>query len=158
MTAFLVQHMFSSTIIGGFPSGSDSKESACNVRDLGSVLRSRTSPGEGNGYELQYSCQENPMDRGARMAIIHGVTKSWTQLSNFERESNYFEEKITCRFLKWTHMKRHPISLSTVKFLLYLILKSEQTRFLPPFLQQQLILNHLLSDSHVEVSLFRSQW
>ena len=151
--------MFSSTIIWGFPSGSDSKDSACNVRDLGSVLGSRRSPGEGNGYPLQYSCQENPMDRGARMAIVHGVTKSWTQLSNFERESNYFEEKITCRFLKWTHMKCHPISLSTVKFLLfYLILKSEQTRFLPPFLQQQLILNHLLSDSNAEVSLFRSQW
>ena len=45
----------------GFPGGSDSKESACNGGDPGS----RTSPEEGNGYPLQYSCLENPMDRGA---------------------------------------------------------------------------------------------
>ena len=35
-------------------------------------------PGEGNGYSLQYSCLENPMDRGARRAVVHGVTKSHT--------------------------------------------------------------------------------
>ena len=38
--------------------------------------------GEGNGNPLQYSCQGNPMDRGAWWATVHGVTKSWTQLSN----------------------------------------------------------------------------
>ena len=48
----------------GFPGGSDSKESACNARDLGSVPGLRRSPGEGNGYSLQYSCLENSMDRG----------------------------------------------------------------------------------------------
>ena len=41
------------------------------------------SPGEGNGYSLQYSCPENPMDRGAWWATVHGVRKSQTQLSNF---------------------------------------------------------------------------
>ena len=41
------------------------------------------SPGEGNGNPLQYSCLENSMDRGARWAIVHGVTRSWTRLSNF---------------------------------------------------------------------------
>ena len=40
-------------------------------------------PGEGNGTPLQYSCLENPMDRGAWQAAVHGVTKGWTQLSNF---------------------------------------------------------------------------
>ena len=40
------------------------------------------SPGEGNGYSLQYSCLENPMDRGAWRVTVHGVKKSWTQLSN----------------------------------------------------------------------------
>ena len=40
------------------------------------------SPGEGNGNPLQYSCLENPMDRGAWWAIVHGVAKSRTQLSN----------------------------------------------------------------------------
>ena len=39
--------------------------------------------GKGNGNPLQYSCLENPMDRGARQAVVHGVAKSWTQLSNF---------------------------------------------------------------------------
>ena len=48
----------------GFPGGSDSKASACNAGDLGSILGLGRSPGEGNGNPLQYSCMENPMDRG----------------------------------------------------------------------------------------------
>ena len=55
---------------------------AKNVRDLGSIPGSGRSPGEENGYPLQYSCLENSMDRGAWLAIDHGVTKSWTQLSD----------------------------------------------------------------------------
>ena len=57
------------------------KESACNVGDLGSILGSGRSPGEGNGTP-QYSCLENSMDRGAWWATVHVVTKSWTQLSD----------------------------------------------------------------------------
>jgi len=49
----------------GFPGGSDSKASACNVGDLGSIPGSVRSPGEGNGNPLQHSCLENPMDGGA---------------------------------------------------------------------------------------------
>ena len=49
----------------GFPDGSGGKESACNVGDPGSVPGSGRSPGEGNGYPLQYSCLEISMDRGA---------------------------------------------------------------------------------------------
>ena len=48
-----------------FPGGSDSKESACNARDPGSIPGSVRSPGEGNGNPLQYSCLENSMDGGA---------------------------------------------------------------------------------------------
>ena len=48
-----------------FPGGSDGKASACNVGDLGSIPGPERSPGEGNGNPLQYSCLENPMDRGA---------------------------------------------------------------------------------------------
>ena len=48
-----------------FPGGSDGKESACNVEDQGSIPGSGRSPGEGNGNPLQYSCLENPMDRGS---------------------------------------------------------------------------------------------
>ena len=62
----------------GFPCSSVSKESACNAGDLGSILRSGRSPGERNGYPLQYSCLENYKDRGAWWATIHGVAKSQT--------------------------------------------------------------------------------
>ena len=66
----------------GFPGGSDNKESACNAGDSGLVTGSGRSPEEGNGYPLQYSCLENPMDRGAWQATVHGVTKNRTQPSN----------------------------------------------------------------------------
>ena len=49
-----------------FPGGSDGKEPACHVGDQGSIPGSGRSPGEGNGYPLQYFCLENPMDGGAR--------------------------------------------------------------------------------------------
>ena len=65
-----------------FPGGSDSKESACNAGDSGSIPESGRSPGEGNGNPLQYSCLENPMDRGIWWATVHGVTKSQKRLSN----------------------------------------------------------------------------
>ena len=58
--------------------GSDDKESACNVGDLGSIPGLARSPGEGNGYPLQYSGLENPIDRGAWQAAVHGVAKSLT--------------------------------------------------------------------------------
>jgi len=66
----------------GFLSGSDGKESACNAGDPGSILGSGRSPGEGNGYPLQYSCLENLTDRGAWQATVHGVTKSRTWLTD----------------------------------------------------------------------------
>ena len=59
----------------GFPGGSDGKESACNARDPGSVPGLGRSSGEGNGYPLQYSCLENPIDRGGCQATVHGVAK-----------------------------------------------------------------------------------
>ena len=67
----------------GFPGGAEVKASACNVGDLGSIPGLGRSPGEGNGNPLQYSCLVNPMDGGAWWATVHGVTKSWTRLSNF---------------------------------------------------------------------------
>jgi len=53
-----------------FPGGSDHKESACNTRDSGLIPGSRSSPGEGNGYLLQYSCLENSMDRRDWQATV----------------------------------------------------------------------------------------
>ena len=60
----------------GFPDGSDGKESACSMGDLGSIPGLERSPGEGHGNPPQYSCLENPMDRGAEQAMVHGVTES----------------------------------------------------------------------------------
>ena len=61
-----------------FPGGSDGKVSAYNVGDPGSILGSGRSPREGNGNPLQYSCLNNPMDRGAWQAIVRRVTNSQT--------------------------------------------------------------------------------
>ena len=66
----------------GFPSGSDGKESTCNVGDLGSI------PGWEDPLEKEMAIHSSnlawriPMDRGAWQAIVHGITKSWTQLSD----------------------------------------------------------------------------
>ena len=54
------------------------KNLPANAGDEGSIPGSRRSPGEGNGNPLQYSCLENPMNRGAWQSIVHGVAKSWT--------------------------------------------------------------------------------
>ena len=60
----------------GFPSGSDGKESACNAGDLGLNPGSGRSPGEGHGNLLQYSCLENPIDRGAWRTTVDRVAQS----------------------------------------------------------------------------------
>ena len=70
------------SVLISFPGGSDGKESACNTGDPCLIPGSGRSSGEGNGNPLQYSCLENFMDRGAWQATVHGVTKSWTQLSD----------------------------------------------------------------------------
>ena len=62
----------------GFPYGSAGKESTCNAEDQGSIPGLGRFPGEGKGYPLQYSGLENSMD-----CIVHGVSKSWTQLRDF---------------------------------------------------------------------------
>ena len=59
----------------GYPGSSDGKESACCAGDLGSIPGLGRSPGEGNGNLLQYSCLENPTDRGAWRATAHGAAK-----------------------------------------------------------------------------------
>ena len=71
-----------SIFLKGLPSGSDRKESACNEGDPGSIPGPGRSPGEGNGNPLQYSCLENPHGEEPDMAIVHGVVKSQTPLSD----------------------------------------------------------------------------
>ena len=72
------RHILPDSLIKGFLGVSDGKESAHNAGELGSIPGSGRSPGEENGYALQYSCQENSMDRGACWAIVHGVAKRQT--------------------------------------------------------------------------------
>ena len=60
----------------GFPGGSDNEAPTCNVGDLGSIPGLGRSPGEGNGNQIQYSCLDNCMDRGAWRATVHGVAES----------------------------------------------------------------------------------
>ena len=62
----------------GFPGGSEGIESAFNAGDSGLIPESGRSPREGYGNSVQYSCLENPMDRGARWVMIHRTAKSWT--------------------------------------------------------------------------------
>ena len=63
----------------------DGKESACSAGDLGMIPGSGRSPGEGNGYPLQYSCLENSMDRGAW----------WLNFTNFQRNTNQNQNEIS---------------------------------------------------------------
>ena len=83
--------------------GSEVKASASNAGDPGSIHGLGRSPGEGNGNPLQYSCLENPTDRGAWQATVHGVAKSWTELSHFtsiqRRPYPNHQNLWTCYFL-----------------------------------------------------------
>ena len=82
----------------GFPGGCDSKESACNAGDSGSIPESGRSPGEGNGNLLQYSCLGNPMDRGAWWTTVHGVTESdrTEQLTHYTTHSLCITDSLFC--------------------------------------------------------------
>ena len=66
----------------GFPSSSVLKNLPANSGDVGLIPELGRFPGGGNGTQLQYSCLENVMDRGVWQAIVHGVPKGQTQLSN----------------------------------------------------------------------------
>ena len=81
LTSYFQKYIINLVVIlipWGFPCGSAVKESTCNAGDLDSIPGLGRSPGEGKGYPFQSSGLENSMD-----CIIHGVTKSQTQLSNF---------------------------------------------------------------------------
>ena len=67
----------------GFPGSSVIKNTPANAGDVGSIPGLGRSPGKGNGSWLQYSCLENPMDRGSQWVAVHGVTKSQTLVSDW---------------------------------------------------------------------------
>ena len=74
----------------GFQGGSVVKNPLASAGDTGSIPGLGGSPGEGNGNTLQYSCLGNPMDRGAWQAIVHAVSKSGAQLSNYTTAAKYY--------------------------------------------------------------------
>ena len=82
MTPLAFKDLIFTQIPCGFPCGSDCKESACNAGHLGLIPGLGRSPEEENGNPFQYSCLENPKDRGAWEATVHWIAKSRTQLSN----------------------------------------------------------------------------
>ena len=83
----------------------DLPASAGDGRDVGLIPGSERSPGEGSGNPLQYSCPENPMDRGAQWITLHGITKSLTQLSNFN--SLHFMYNVLQCLLSPRHIRTH---------------------------------------------------
>ena len=95
----------------GFPGGSDSKESACNAGDPGSIPGSGRSPGEGNGYPLRYSYLEIRMDRGAWQATVHGVTKNQTWWSNQHFHFHFFHHRYNCPDVQFKLKKATWISI-----------------------------------------------
>ena len=80
--------------------GSNRKESACNEGDLVLIAGWERTPGEGNGNPFQYSCLENPINRGAWWATVHGFSKSWTQLVQLHFGSCYGAKSRNT--LKWS--------------------------------------------------------
>ena len=105
-TGWELSHLHTST---GFPGGPDDKESACTARNPGWIPRLGRPPGEGNGYPLQKSCLENPMDRGAWRATVHGLQRvghDWaSNIFTFSNPANW-------KFLTLWHCRTiHSLSL-----------------------------------------------
>ena len=80
------------TTVPGFPGGSDSKESAYNAGDMGSIPGSGRSPGERNGNTVQNSCLENSMDEGAWWAPVHRAAElDMTDVTNTDTHLPYYD-------------------------------------------------------------------
>ena len=113
----------------GFPGGSDGKASVYSAGDLGSIPGLGRSPGEGSGNPPQYSCLENPMDQGAWWAIVHGVAKSRTWLSD----------------LTSLHFKLQPRNKDITTSLMYLLRAKEK-------------LHQWILEEALDIPLKRSWW
>ena len=114
--SMLVKHISEIKVPNHFnfmlPCGSDGKESACNAEDPGSLSELGRSPGEGHGNPLQYSSLENPMDRGAWQATVHGVAKSQTWLSERSCSPSLLSNSMLVKHVSEIKMPTHFILLS----------------------------------------------
>ena len=105
-----------------FPGGSVGKDSACIAGDLGSIPGSGKSPGEGNGNPLQYSCLENPMDRGAWWATVHEVAKSRTGLSDYHFTSWLQGEKDLTKNLAYLLAVAIPLQITDILMYVWILM------------------------------------
>ena len=103
----IVRHCDSYSLLGvlwaqeRFPGGSAVKnESACQAGDLGSIPESGRTPGEGNGNPLQYPCLDNPRDRGAWRATIHGVSRESDMTYQLNTNNMYGEVSLVAQMVK----------------------------------------------------------
>ena len=107
-----------------FPGGSDSKESVCSVGDLSSTTGLGRSPGGGHSNPLQYSCLENPMDRGDWRAIIHRVTKTWSRMkwltshayleSAVLQTDKWVDVELSRTLASWWERTAHELRISSI--------------------------------------------
>ena len=93
----------------GFPGGSDGKGSACNTGDPGSIPGSERSPGEGNGYPLQYSGLEKAMHRGAWRATVHGIKESDTTEQPLSLSYAVYYILVTYSVSNWRFISLSPL-------------------------------------------------
>ena len=106
----------------GFPGGSDGKESSCNAGDPDLIPGSGRSPGEGNGYPLQYSCLGIPMDRGVGRLQSMGLQRVDTteQLNNNKKKTEAQRGNKTCPNRKVANSKiRKSFFFLTLRFLFF---------------------------------------
>ena len=104
------------------PCSSDGKKSACSAGDQGSIPKSVRSSGEGNGNPLQYSCLENPMDRGVWQTTVHGIAKSQTRLSDlttflYLEMSNFLSHECTLDHLS-LRLECHSVRYANIALLI----------------------------------------
>ena len=94
----------------GFPCSSVGKDSDCSTEDPGSIPVSGRSPGEGNGNPLQYSCLENPMDRGAWQATVHGIPRVGQDLATKPPQCHSLQNIYFSNPLVWNLTLRNEIT------------------------------------------------
>ena len=87
----------------GYRCGSDSKEYACNAGDRGLIPLLVRSPGKENDYPVQYSCLENPIDRGASKATVHGITKKLDTAEQLSLFRHYTDEE-NKNYINFAHL------------------------------------------------------
>ena len=95
-----------------YPGGSDEKESACNMGDMGSISGLGRSPGEGTDNPLQYSCLGNHMDGGAWQITVNGVAKSQTRLSDFTFTFSDLSRPYSLLYIVLVHSESEIVSRS----------------------------------------------